>query len=87
MRTHLPSPRLLFPGSSFKGRTKCLVSGMENESGGLRFGIQPIEYNILDWILPIFAHGAIPGRIYTWSYDENDQDFTKGAYRHRLDRT
>ena len=30
-------------------------------------------------ILPIFAHGAIPGRIHTWSYDENDEDFTKGA--------
>ena len=32
-------------------------------------------------ILPIFAHGAIPGRIHTWSYDEDDEDFTKGAYR------
>ena len=30
-------------------------------------------------ILPIFAHGAIPGRIHTWSYDENDEDFTKGT--------
>ena len=30
-------------------------------------------------ILPIFAHSAIPGRIHTWSYDENDEDFTKGA--------
>ena len=32
-------------------------------------------------ILPIFAHGAIPGRIHTWSYGENDEDFTKGVYR------
>ena len=35
-------------------------------------------------ILPIFAHGAIPGRIHTWSYDENDEDFTKGAYRRKV---
>ena len=35
-------------------------------------------------ILPIFAHGAIPGRIHTWSYDEDDEDFTKGAYRRML---
>ena len=38
-------------------------------------------------ILPIFAHGAIPGRIHTWSYDENDEDFTKGAYRCKIYRT
>ena len=36
-------------------------------------------------ILPIFAHGAIPGRIRTWSYDEDDEDFTKGAYRRMLE--
>ena len=36
-------------------------------------------------ILPIFAHGAIPGRIHTWSYDEDDEDFTKGAYRRTLE--
>jgi phosphatidylinositol glycan class N len=36
-------------------------------------------------ILPIFAHGAIPGRIHTWSYDEDDEDFTKGAYMRTLE--
>jgi len=38
-------------------------------------------------ILPIFAHGAIPGRIHTWSYDGDDEDFTKGTLRRKLDRT
>ena len=29
-------------------------------------------------ILPMFAHGAIPGKVKTWSYSEDDEDFTKG---------
>jgi phosphatidylinositol glycan class N len=29
-------------------------------------------------VLPTFAHGATPGRIETWSYNEEDEDFTKG---------
>lgn len=30
-------------------------------------------------ILPMFARGAEPGRVHTWSYDEEDEDFTKGT--------
>jgi hypothetical protein len=29
-------------------------------------------------ILPMFSRGAIPGKVKTWSYDEEDEDFTKG---------
>ena len=29
-------------------------------------------------ILPMFAHGAIPGKVKTWCYSEDDEDFTKG---------
>lgn len=29
-------------------------------------------------ILPMFAKGAIPGRVKTWCYDEDEEDFTKG---------
>ncbi|EIM84449.1 PigN-domain-containing protein [Stereum hirsutum FP-91666 SS1] len=28
-------------------------------------------------ILPMFAHGATPGKVRTWCYDERDEDFTK----------
>jgi GPI ethanolamine phosphate transferase 1 len=35
-------------------------------------------------ILPIFAHGATPGRIKTWSYNEEDEDFTKGSDKFEL---
>ncbi|KAF8644368.1 hypothetical protein AX16_008507 [Volvariella volvacea WC 439] len=30
-------------------------------------------------ILPMFARGATPGKVKTWSYDEDDEDFTKDA--------
>ncbi|KAI4518455.1 PigN-domain-containing protein [Schizophyllum commune Loenen D] len=30
-------------------------------------------------ILPMFARGAEPGRVHTWSYDEEDENFTKDA--------
>ncbi|KAI0043261.1 alkaline phosphatase-like protein [Auriscalpium vulgare] len=30
-------------------------------------------------ILPMFARGATPGKVQTWSYDEDDEDFTKDA--------
>ncbi|VDC04688.1 unnamed protein product [Peniophora sp. CBMAI 1063] len=30
-------------------------------------------------ILPMFEHGATPGRVKTWMYDEEDEDFTKDA--------
>jgi len=30
-------------------------------------------------ILPMFAQGATPGKVDTWSYDEEDEDFTKGT--------
>ncbi|KLO19216.1 PigN-domain-containing protein [Schizopora paradoxa] len=30
-------------------------------------------------ILPMFARGAEPGRVRMWSYDEDDEDFTKDA--------
>lgn len=30
-------------------------------------------------ILPMFARGAEPGRVHTWSYEEEDEDFTKDA--------
>ncbi|KAF7421175.1 Glycosyl phosphatidyl inositol anchor synthesis [Pleurotus ostreatus] len=30
-------------------------------------------------ILPMFARGAVPGRVRTWCYDEEDEDFTKDA--------
>jgi GPI ethanolamine phosphate transferase 1 len=26
----------------------------------------------------MFADGATPGKVDTWTYDENDEDFTKG---------
>jgi phosphatidylinositol glycan class N len=26
----------------------------------------------------MFARGAVPGRVKTWMYDEDDEDFTKG---------
>jgi hypothetical protein len=29
-------------------------------------------------ILPMFARGATPGKVKTWSYDEDEEDFTKG---------
>jgi len=29
-------------------------------------------------ILHMFAHGAVPGKVKTWCYSENDEDFTKG---------
>ena len=31
-------------------------------------------------ILPMFAQGATPGRVDTWSYHEDVEDFTKGVY-------
>ncbi|KII90223.1 hypothetical protein PLICRDRAFT_40419 [Plicaturopsis crispa FD-325 SS-3] len=30
-------------------------------------------------ILPMFARGATPGKVKTWSYDEDEEDFTKDA--------
>ncbi|PFH47133.1 hypothetical protein AMATHDRAFT_152882 [Amanita thiersii Skay4041] len=30
-------------------------------------------------ILPMFAHGAVPGKVKTWCYSEDDEDFTKDA--------
>ncbi|GJJ13022.1 hypothetical protein Clacol_007271 [Clathrus columnatus] len=30
-------------------------------------------------ILPMFAKGATPGKVSTWSYDEHEEDFTKDA--------
>ncbi|KAF8076905.1 Phosphatidylinositolglycan class N-domain-containing protein [Lyophyllum atratum] len=30
-------------------------------------------------ILPMFARGATPGKVKTWSYNEEDEDFTKDA--------
>ncbi|KAI0314892.1 Phosphatidylinositolglycan class N-domain-containing protein [Amylostereum chailletii] len=30
-------------------------------------------------ILPMFARGATPGKVKTWMYDEEDEDFTKDA--------
>ncbi|KAJ7146305.1 PigN-domain-containing protein [Mycena epipterygia] len=32
-------------------------------------------------ILPMFARGATPGKVMSWSYDEDEEDFTKGKYR------
>lgn len=32
-------------------------------------------------ILPMFAQGATPGKVDTWCYHEDDEDFTKGKYR------
>ena len=29
-------------------------------------------------ILPMFARGAEPGKVETWSYNEEDEDFTRG---------
>jgi hypothetical protein len=29
-------------------------------------------------ILPMFADGATPGKVKMWTYDEEDEDFTKG---------
>src|SRR6267154_841059 len=31
-------------------------------------------------ILPMFVQGATPGRVDGWTYHEDDEDFTKGAY-------
>ncbi len=30
-------------------------------------------------ILPMFAKGASPGKVKTWSYNEDEEDFTKGV--------
>ncbi|KAG2135363.1 Phosphatidylinositolglycan class N-domain-containing protein [Suillus bovinus] len=38
-------------------------------------------------ILPMFAQGATPGKVDTWSYDEEDEDFTKGTKTNRIDAT
>ena len=27
----------------------------------------------------MFADGATPGKVDTWTYDEDDEDFTKGS--------
>ena len=32
-------------------------------------------------ILPMFARGATPGKVEMWCYDEDEEDFTKGACR------
>lgn len=29
-------------------------------------------------ILPMFSRGATPGKVGTWCYDEEEEDFTKG---------
>lgn len=29
-------------------------------------------------ILPMFARGATPGKVKTWCYDEDDEDYTRG---------
>ena len=29
-------------------------------------------------IIPMFARGAVPGKVKTWCYDEDAEDFTKG---------
>lgn len=29
-------------------------------------------------IIPMFSRGATPGKVKTWSYDAEDEDFTKG---------
>jgi GPI ethanolamine phosphate transferase 1 len=31
-------------------------------------------------ILPMFARGADPGKVLTWCYDEEAEDFTKGLF-------
>lgn len=31
-------------------------------------------------ILPMFAKGATPGKVHSWCYDEEAEDFTKGRY-------
>lgn len=28
----------------------------------------------------MFARGAVPGRVLEWSYDAEEEDFTKGMY-------
>jgi hypothetical protein len=28
----------------------------------------------------MFSRGATPGRVETWTYDEEDEDFTKGSH-------
>ncbi|KAF8527215.1 PigN-domain-containing protein [Gautieria morchelliformis] len=33
-------------------------------------------------ILPMFARGADPGKVLTWCYDEEAEDFTKGLFLH-----
>lgn len=37
-------------------------------------------------ILPMFAKGATPGKVRTWCYDAEDEDFTKGwsSFPHRF---
>jgi hypothetical protein len=30
--------------------------------------------------LPMFADGATPGKVKMWTYDEEDEDFTKGDW-------
>ena len=32
-------------------------------------------------ILPMFAKGATPGKVRTWCYDEEAEDFTKGELK------
>ncbi|KAJ7837393.1 Phosphatidylinositolglycan class N-domain-containing protein [Mycena olivaceomarginata] len=31
-------------------------------------------------ILPMFSHGATPGKVMTWCYDADEEDFTKGLW-------
>ncbi|KAG1751768.1 Phosphatidylinositolglycan class N-domain-containing protein [Suillus lakei] len=38
-------------------------------------------------ILPMFAQGATPGKVEAWSYDEEDEDFTKGMKTRCIDAT
>ncbi|KAJ7769720.1 alkaline-phosphatase-like protein, partial [Mycena olivaceomarginata] len=65
-----PSPRHIFLMKGWKTNPVDFDSVFNQSSTAFCFGSPDI--------LPMFSDGATPGKVLTWSYDEDEEDFTKG---------